>query len=136
MSGKYQLLLAFWGALFVVSLLMLLVGLQSVDSENIVLPPSPGDTTEANGGEPGDRPGGGLLPSESGGRWTLILSTISAFVSAAGFMTTTYFAARNDRRQSRLTELEITKLANEIERQRLEIDELRRAQQEQEKPQE
>ncbi len=61
--------------------------------------------------------------------WTLLLAAVSAFISAAGFMTTTYFALRNDRRQVAQTELEIQSLALEIERQRLEIDRLRRLQQ-------
>ena len=90
------------------------------------------------GGEEIDGPGlpeGGDRPSEeSGGQWSLILSTVSAFISAAGFMATTYFAMRNDRRQTALTELEIQKLANEVERQRLEIEDLRRKQEDRADP--
>jgi hypothetical protein len=136
MSGKYRLLLAFWSALFLVSALILFVNLQSLSTGsgvNLNLPLFPENGAETEIGVPGDKPGGELPSDDSGSQWSLILSTVSALISAAGFMATTYFAMRNDRRQSALTELEIKKLANEIERQRLEIDQMRRAQQKQEK---
>lgn len=135
MSGKYRLLLAFWSALFLVSALILFVNLQSFSTGsgvNLNLPLFPENGAETEIGVPGDKPGGQLPSDDSGSQWSLILSTVSALISAAGFMATTYFAMRNDRRQSALTELEIKKLANEIERQRLEIDQMRRAQQKQE----
>ena len=136
MSGKYRLLLAFWSALFLVSALILFVNLQSLSTGsgvNLNLPLFPENGAETEIGVPGDKPGGELPSDDSGSQWSLILSTVSALISAAGFMATTYYAMRNDRRQSALTELEIKKLANEIERQRLEIDQMRRAQQKQEK---
>jgi hypothetical protein len=134
MSGKYRLLLAFWSALFLVSALILFVNLQSLGAgSGLTLPLFPENGAKTEIGEPGDKPGGELPSDDSGSQWSLLLSTVSALISAAGFMATTYFAMRNDRRQSALTELEIKKLANEIERQRLEIDQMRRAQQEQEK---
>lgn len=139
MSGKYRLLLASWGALFLVSTLILFVNLQSSSGDaDMILPPFPGNELETEEGKPGDKPAGGdLLPEDGGAQWSLILSTASAFISAAGFMATTYFSMRNDHRQAALTELEVQKLANEIERQRLEIDQLRRSQQNQEEqPQE
>lgn len=131
MSGKYRLLLASWGALFLASTLILFVNLQSSSGDaGTILPPFPGFES---GTEEGDKPAGGdLLPEDGGTQWSLILSTASAFISAAGFMATTYFAMRNDHRQAALTELEVQKLAHEIERQRLEIDQLRRSQQNQE----
>jgi hypothetical protein len=125
MVGKYRLLLAFWGALFLVSALILLVNMQALSAETGALLPFPGDNQQTESVEPGDKPGS----EDQATQWSLILSTVSAFISAAGFMTTTYFAMRSDRRQTALTELEIEKLAEEIERQRLEIERLRRAQQ-------
>lgn len=134
MSGKYRLLLAFWSALFLASALILFINLQSLSTGGgVKLPLFPDNGLETDIGEPGDKPGGELPSDDPGSQLSLLLSTVSALVSAAGFMATTYFAMRNDRRQSALTELEIKKLANEIERQRLEIDQMRRAQQEQEK---
>jgi hypothetical protein len=134
MSGKYRLLLAFWSALFLVSALILFVNLQSLNAgSGVNLPAFPGNGLESEIGEPGDKPEGELPSTDAGSQWSLLLSTVSALISAAGFMATTYFAMRNDRRQSALTELEIKKLATEIERQRLEIDQMRRAQKEQEK---
>lgn len=130
MSGKYRLLLAFWGALFLVSALMLFINVRSLgDQPGAILPPFPGDNTGGETGLPGDRPSEGQEPGDGQSSWSLVLSTVSALISAAGFMATTYFALRNDRRQTRKTELEIEKLANEIQRQRLEIEALRRAQQ-------
>ena len=130
MSGKYRLLLASWGALFLASTLILFVNLQSSSNDaGTILPPFPGFEL---GTEEGDKPAGGdLRPEDGDTQWSLILSTASAFISAAGFMATTYFAMRNDHRQAALTELEVQKLAAEIERQRLEIDQLRRSQQNQ-----
>lgn len=135
MSGKYHLLLAFWGALFLASALILFVSVQSFSrSAGAIYPPFPGNETETENGESGENPAGGFFPGDDGGtQWSLILSTASAFISAAGFMATTYFAMRNDRRQTALTELDLQKLANEIERQRLEIDQLRRSQQNKDK---
>ena len=114
--------------------MILFVNLQSLGAgSGVTLPIFPENGAETEIGEPGDKPGGELPSDDSGSQWSLLLSTVSALISAAGFMATTYFAMRNDRRQSALTELEIKKLANEIERQRLEIDQMRRAQQKQEK---
>jgi hypothetical protein len=138
MSGKYHLLLAFWGGLFVASALIMFVSLQSFREERgNVLPPFPiaPPLAEIEDGAPTDKPGSEDVGDEDSTQWSLVLATVSAFISAAGFMTTTYFAMRSDRRQAALTELEVQKLANEIERQRLEIDQLRRSQQNQEKSQ-
>lgn len=135
MSGKYRLLLAFWSALFLVSALILFVSLQSFSAgSGAKWPLFPGNGTESEIGGPGEKPEGELPADDAGSQWSLILSTVSALISAAGFMATTYFAMRNDGRQTALTDLEIQKLANEIERQRLEIDQMRRSQQKQEKP--
>jgi heme/copper-type cytochrome/quinol oxidase subunit 3 len=125
MSGKYRLLLAFWCALFFASALILFLSLQSLNSgggRNLPLFPQNG--TEINGSD--DKPELDFPADEPETQWSLILSTISVLVSSAGFMATTYFAMRNDRRQTALTELEIQKLANQIEQQRLEIDQMRR----------
>lgn len=131
MSGKYRLLLAFWGALFLASACIMLVSVQSFRQETAnVLPPFPlpGLEIETEGTEPVEIPGEGDIEEDAGTQWSLVLATMSAVVSAAGFMATTYFALRNDRRQAAVTELEVQKLANEIERQRLEINQLRRSQ--------
>lgn len=137
MSGKYRLLLAFWGGLFVTSALIMFVSLRSFPAENGGLLPSfpivPPDGTETETDKPPiDKPGAGDDLDDGNGRWTLALSAVSALISAAGFMATTYFALRNDRRQAALTELEVEKLIQEIERQRLEIERLRREKREQE----
>jgi hypothetical protein len=131
MSGKYRLLLAFWGALFLVSACIMLVSVRSFrqESEGALPPfPLPGLEIETEGAKPIEKPDEGVGEEDVGAQWSLVLATVSAFISAAGFMATTYFALRNDRRQAALTELEVQKLANEIERQRLEINQLRRAQ--------
>jgi hypothetical protein len=127
MSGKYRLLLAFWSALFLTSALILFLSFQSLNTGSEGdLPLFPENGTESDINEPDDKPVVELPLAGPGSEWSLILSTISVLVSAAGFMATTYFAMRNDRRQTAITELEIQKLANQIERQRLEIDQMRR----------
>ncbi|MFN2137665.1 MAG: hypothetical protein ACK2UK_17015 [Candidatus Promineifilaceae bacterium] len=128
MSGKSRLLLIFWGALFLISVLILFFNLRSLRmASGAILPPFPGDLVDLEDETTIDKPGNGLINDGDMG-WSLLLSTVSALVSAAGFMATTYFAFRTDRRETRLAELEIAKMATEIERQRLEIEELRRAQ--------
>ena len=135
MSGKYRMILAFWGALFLASILMLFVNLRSLEGgDTAVLPQFPENGLELENGESLGRPGE-LPGNDSEMQWSLILSTVSALISAAGFMATTYFALRSDRRQSALNELQVKKLAGEIERQRLEIDRLRKAEQDHEKEQ-
>jgi hypothetical protein len=129
MSAKYRLLLALWGGLFLASTLILLFNYQSLRSEpRVTLPALPDDGIETENGGLIDKPGVALLPVDENMQWSLTLSTISAVISAAGFIATTYFALRSDRRQAALTELEIKKLNTEIERQKLEIEELRLAQ--------
>lgn len=132
MSGKYRTLLAFWGLLFLTSSLILLVNWWlSGQASGTLQPPStrpPGNELESGIDDNGDKPIGGLVPIADEGRWSLGLAAVSAFVSAAGFMTTTYFAMRSDRRQTALTQLQVQQLAHEIERQRLEIDRLKRDQ--------
>lgn len=136
MSGKYRLLLAFWSTLFLVSALILIVNIQAFSAgSGAELPLFPGNGAETENGGPGDKPGGELPSNDAEIQWSLILSTISALISAAGFMATTYFAMRKDRRQTALTELEIQKLAQEIERQRLEIDQMRNELQDQQEGQ-
>ncbi|MFL7837949.1 MAG: hypothetical protein ACK2T4_02000 [Candidatus Promineifilaceae bacterium] len=136
MSGKYRLLLAFWSALFFVSALILFTSVQSLNIGSEGNPPLfPEEGTESGNDDPGDKPIVELPVDRAKTQWSLILSTFSALVSAAGFMATTYFAMRTDRRQTAITELEIQKLANEIERQRLEIDQMRRELKDQKKEQ-
>ncbi|MFN2254419.1 MAG: hypothetical protein ACK2U6_09255 [Candidatus Promineifilaceae bacterium] len=134
MSGKYRILLAFWFGLFIASVLIIGANLQpfglEVGSELPSLPiwPSEGSETEIIK-PPIGRPECGGSEIDAAARWSLLLAGVSALISAAGFMTTTYFALRSDRRQTAQTELEVQSLALEIERQRLEIDRLRRLQQ-------
>lgn len=139
MSGKYRYLLVFWGGLFFASALILFISLQSLREESgSLLPPFPivpSNGMETESGKPIDKPDGDVTEEDGSSQWSLLLATVSAIVSAAGFIATTYFALRNDRRQSALTKLEVEKLANEIERQRLEIEQLRRSQEEQKKSQ-
>ncbi len=134
MSGKYRLLLAFWVGLFLVSLLMIAANLRPFYSEiGAELPSFPVWPSEESETEiikpPIDRPGVESGEVDSVARWSLVLAGISAFISAAGFMSATYFALRNDRREAAQTELEVQSLALEIERQRFEIARLRRLRQ-------
>ncbi len=137
MSGKYRFLLLFWGGLFFVSALIMFISLQTFREESgSLLPPFPlvpPNGMETESGIPVDKPDDDLVVDDGSSQWSLVLATVSAFVSAAGFIATTYFALRNDRRQSALTRLEVEKLANEIERQKLEIEQLRQSQEKKKK---
>ena len=122
MFGKTGMLLLVWGVLLAVALLSVMIGLRQMSESTtleIVLPiqPETGEdgalttTVEVTGQE---------TP------WTLALSVFTAVVAAAGFVGTTFFALRSDRRQTELHDLQIANLRTEIERQRLEIERLRR----------
>lgn len=130
MFGKYRTLLIFWASLLLVSLVALFWGLRQMQSgSNLLVPPitpplQPEDGTEGKPpvGIGGDGDDAGAIP------WALILSAATAVVSAAGFVGTTFFALRADRRDTALHDLQIASLRAEIERQELEIARLRRDQ--------
>ncbi len=131
MSGKYRLLLAFWGILFLASSLIVAISVVPLGGEIGGLFPK--FILSEGGLELESKPGGDDIPVDVvQDWWSLVLAAVSAFISAAGFIATTYFAVRSDHRQSALTELQIQQLSNEIERQKLEIDRLKREQRERE----
>lgn len=126
MAGKVRTLLLFWAVLLLVSLLILIVGLRqashalSIGVPPLTLPMQPEDAGE------GTPPDGGTDSGEANAPWMLGLSVVTAVVSAAGFVATTFFALRTDRRETALHELQLANLRAEIERQALEIERLRR----------
>lgn len=122
MPGKHGKLLLLWGALFAFSLLFLLlnVGLLRRTEGILVFPP-----LDQPSGEPGEEE----PPPEGAYRaWSIVLGVVAAVTSAGGFIATTFFALREDRRESALHELQLEKLKREIEQKDLEIAELRREQ--------
>lgn len=125
MFGKYQALLWFWGILLLAALLVLSIGAwQWSQSAGFTSGPLP---IQPETGEDGD-PKPGIEVGEPDAPWMLGLSIVTAVISAAGFMGTTFFALRTDRRQAALHELQLANLRAEIELQALEIERLRRAQ--------
>jgi len=120
MSLRYVKLLVFWGVVFVLSLVFIFTGLDtpfSSESES-----SPGSD------KPITDPEGGDKPEDTGPSWNIILGVVTAVTSGAGFMATTIFALRDDRRDATLHELQIKNLKKEIEQKDLEIENLRRDQ--------
>jgi len=126
MFGKYRVvLLVFWGILLLVSLLALALGLQRASRPiEVSLPP----LLQPEAGEDGGPAAGGDEGAAQEASWTLALSVFTAVISAAGFIGTTFFALRSDRRQAALHDLQVANLRAEIERQELEIERLWREQ--------
>ena len=117
MSGKYAKLLIFWGVLFVLSLFFILTGLgtsfqSGMDSTNELDKPPAG-------------PGEVDRPAETAFNWGMVLAVVTAVASGGGFIATTYFAIREDRRDAAVHQLQIESLKREIEHKDLEIAKLR-----------
>lgn len=118
MSGNYRKLLVFWGALFTLSMLFIFTSLgPMVFSE----------AGESDGlDQPNVSPESPNRPEESGFNLGMALAVITAVASGGGFIATTYFAMRADRREAALHQLQIESLKKEIEHKDLEISRLRR----------
>jgi hypothetical protein len=121
MSRRYRWLLLFWGALFLLSLLLTLAGLVTVR-------PFAGDVIDLGTQPP---PNGEVDPQApdpaSSNAWlSLALAVVTTIASAGGFVITTVFGLREDRRETALHDLQLQQLRNEIERQQLEIERLKR----------
>jgi hypothetical protein len=118
MSGKYAKLLIFWGALFAVSVVFIFTSLrqplrvESGGSTGINRPNSAGDPLT----EPGEQQLG----------LSMTLALVTAVASGGGFIFTTIFAIRDDRRQTAIHQLRMASLQKEIEHKDLQIDRLRR----------
>ena len=120
MSGKYSKLLVFWGVLFVLSLFFIVNGFgtrfQLENGASIGL------------GSPTSEPEFGEQVVEADFNWSLVLAIITAVASGGGFIATTYFAIREDRRDAALHDLQIETLKREIAHKDLEIARLRQEQ--------
>ena len=117
MSGKYSKLLIFWGVLFVLSLLFIFTGLGTSFQSG---------TDPTNGlDKPTVDPEEGEKPAETAFNWGMALAVITTIASGGGFIATTYFAIREDRRDAALHQLQIDSLKKEIEHKDLEIAKLR-----------
>ena len=125
MSRKYSKLLLFWGVLFVLSLLFIFTGLGTSFQSG---------TDSTNGlDKPTVDPGEGEKPVETAFNWGMVLAVVTTIASGGGFIATTYFAIRDDRRDAELHQLQIDSLMKEIEYKDLEIAKLRQ-EREQEQP--
>jgi hypothetical protein len=117
MSGKYSKLLIFWGVIFFLSLFFIITGpgasfQDGMDNSNGIDKP----TVDP---EEGDK------PEETAFNWGMLLAMVTTVASAGGFIATTYFAIREDRRDTAMHQLQIANLKREIERKDLEISKLR-----------
>lgn len=111
MFRKYLQNLVFFGALFALSGLLLF--LTFYFNEDLVFP---------RYGAPAGRPGD---PGESAASsLPIILSVLTAVVSVGGFVFSTVFAYREDRRASQLHSLEVERLKRELQQKELEIKRL------------
>jgi hypothetical protein len=117
MSGKYSKLLIFWGVLFVLSLLFIFTGLGP--SFQSGMDPTSGLDKPTVDPEEVEK------PDETAFNWGMVLAVVTAVASGGGFIATTYFAIREDRRDASLHQLQIQSLKREIEHKDLEIAKLR-----------
>lgn len=120
MSGKYAKLLVFWGVLFVLSLFFIFTGLGTSLRSGM-------DSSDGLD-KPTVDPEGPDRPEEEAFNLGMVLAVITAVASGGGFIATTYFAIRDDRREAALHQLQIESLKKEIEHKDLEISRLRHEQ--------
>lgn len=121
MSRTNRVLLIFWAVLLGLSLLSVALNVSQIRIAGEVGPAEP--PTGEDNGKPTtdlDEPGADTL--------NLVLAVITAVASAGGFITTTIFTLREDRRDTARYELEIENLRKEIEHKKLEIVRLKREQ--------
>lgn len=105
MSGKYSKILLFWSLFFIVSVLIVIFGWNRADYALDGRPPEPEDTQIS---------------------LNIVLGVVSAVTSAGGFIVTTYFALREDKRDKSMHDLQIEKLKRDIEEKDLELARLRK----------
>lgn len=126
MSGKYSKLLVFWGVLFALSLFFIFTGLGTTSRT---------ESAPSNGlDKPTIGPEGGELVAEADSNWNMVLAIVTAVASGGGFIATTYFAIREDRRDTALHDLQIETLKREIAHKELEIAKLRQEQEQEDSP--
>ena len=119
MPRKYLKNLVFFGALFALSALLLF--LTFYFNEALIFP---------RFGDPPGRPGVGDPGESAVNSLPVILSLITAAVSTGGFIFSTIFAYREDRRATQLHELEMKSLKRELRQKELDIERLSRLLQE------
>ncbi|MCA9920051.1 MAG: hypothetical protein KC423_17435 [Anaerolineales bacterium] len=117
MSRNYTIRMLFFGTLFLASLFSLLI---------FVLPKGLNQATEPGDGSNINGEGGAVIEEEPGVDLGTVLSVITAVISGLGFVFTTFFAYREDRRAAALHQIQLVNAQKEVARKDLEIEELRR----------
>ena len=119
MSGRYKTLLVFWTILFLFSSAVIFINMRALQGSDwsAIAPETPDSKPEEG------EPAGSSPPL-----WSTVLAVVTAIASGGGFIVTTIFALRNDRRESTLYQLQIENLQKEIEHKDLEIKRMRREQ--------
>lgn len=125
MSRAYTVRMLFFGTLLLTSLLALLV---------FVLPKGMGGAAGLGSNEPTSSQEGFLVDAKGEVDWGAVLSVGTAVISGLGFMFTTYFSYREDRRAAALHHLQLINVQKELARKELEIEDLRRRLQNQREP--
>lgn len=120
MSAKYAKLFLFFGVLFLLSLASIFHGLGAWQTG------SPG--FESGLEQPHVDPEDIFTPARDSLNLSMVLALVTAVASGGGFIATTYFAMRDDRRQAALHRLQIQSLRQEIVHKDLEIKRLRQEQ--------
>ena len=121
MSGRYSKLLVFWAILFTLSAAVIFVNIRVLQQRTEgSFPPGIGPEVPDSGPDEGEQ------PADSSQTWAIVLAVVTAVASGGGFIVTTIFALRNDRRESALYLLQIKNLKKEIEHKDLEIERMKR----------
>lgn len=118
MTAKYTKLRLFLGLIFLLSLAYISSGVAGSQANWL--------ESEGGLGKPGFEFDDILRPEEGSLNVSMALAVITAVASGGGFIATTYFAMRDDRRQVAIHQLQIDSLKKEIVHKDLEIRQLRR----------
>lgn len=130
MSNRLRILRLFWILIFALSLAIIALNWngfsQIEESPSTDGAPSglPGDTSTT---EPGETDGEfeSVEFRDPNRALNLFLATITAAASVGGFLVTTFFSMRDDRRAGALHALELRNLQQELKQRELEIERLK-----------
>ena len=127
MSRRSSVFLVIWGVLLVLSLLFLALNIKGLLEQRVLVSPNALPDVDTPAGSDGPGEGVVVVPVDRGETVSLVLSVITTAATAAGFIATTVFALRQDRRETGLYQLQIENLRRDIAQKDLEIERLQQA---------
>lgn len=127
MSRRATTFLIIWGVLLIASLLFLSLTISDLLEQRVLVPPNALPDMDSPADSDGSGAGVVVVPVDPGETLRLVLSVITTIATAGGFVATTIFALRQDRRESGLYRLQLENLKREITQKDLEIARLQQA---------